>query len=163
MKQYELTVLIHPDLEMNLQPALDKIKKIVDTAGGKIVSENNEGKRRLAYAVEKQEFAIFYEYVLDLPADGPAKIDREFAIADEVIRHLLVKVDPRKAKFEAKRKEREERAKASEEAEAADGAEASDEAKASSEAEAADEAKAEDAAKDAKTESADAADEKSED
>lgn len=115
MKQYELTVLIHPDLEMNLQPALDKIKKIVDAAGGEIVSENNEGKRRLAYAIEKQEFAIYYEYVLNLPADGPAKIDREFAIADEVIRHLLVKVDPKKAKFEAKRKEREERAKALEE------------------------------------------------
>ena len=28
MRQYELTVLIHPDLEMNLQPALDKIGKI---------------------------------------------------------------------------------------------------------------------------------------
>lgn len=126
MKQYELTVLIHPDLEMNLQPALDKVKKIVETAGGEIVSEENEGKRRLAYAIKKQEFAIYYEYVLELPADGPAKVDREFAITDEVIRHLLVKADPKKAKLEAKRKEREEHAKASEEkaAEAGDAAEA---------------------------------------
>ena len=31
MRQYELTVLIHPDLEMNLQPALDKIAKIMES------------------------------------------------------------------------------------------------------------------------------------
>ena len=30
MKDYELTVLFHPDLEMNLDPALDKVKKIME-------------------------------------------------------------------------------------------------------------------------------------
>ena len=39
MKQYELTVLIHPDLEMNLTPALDKIKKLIESHDGKIVKK----------------------------------------------------------------------------------------------------------------------------
>ena len=30
MKEYELSVLFHPDLEMNLDPALDKIKNVGD-------------------------------------------------------------------------------------------------------------------------------------
>ena len=41
MKQYELTVLIHPDLEMNLTPALDKINKLIESQNGKIVKETN--------------------------------------------------------------------------------------------------------------------------
>ena len=55
MRQYELTVLIHPDLEMNLQPALDKIGKIVESVGGKITKEVNEGKKRLASKVKTNE------------------------------------------------------------------------------------------------------------
>lgn len=108
MRQYELTVLIHPDLEMNLQPALDKVKKIVDDAGGKITKEANEGKKRLAYKIAKQEFAIYYYFELDLPDDNKMakKVASNLDIADEIIRYLLVKVDENRLKMEAKRKER---------------------------------------------------------
>ena len=112
MRQYELTVLIHPDLEMNLQPALDKIKKIIESAGGKITKETNEGKKRLAYKIAKQEFAVYYYYELDLPNDSGAakKITDSLDIADEVIRHLLIIVDDnrRKAKERKAQKEKEE-------------------------------------------------------
>ncbi|MBQ8984468.1 30S ribosomal protein S6 [Candidatus Saccharibacteria bacterium] len=108
MRQYELTVLIHPDLEMNIQPALDKIKKIVEDAGGKITKETNEGKKRLGYRIAKQDFAVYYYYELEL-SDGKGvakKISDNLDIADEVIRYLLVKVDENRLKIEAKRKER---------------------------------------------------------
>ena len=62
MKQYELTVLIHPDLEMNLTPALDKISKLIESQNGKIVKETNEGKKRLAYSINKQDYAVYYFY-----------------------------------------------------------------------------------------------------
>ena len=44
MKDYELSVLFHPDLEMNLDPALDKVKKTLESAGAKITKEENDGK-----------------------------------------------------------------------------------------------------------------------
>ena len=58
MKYYELTVLFHPDLEMNLDPAIDKVKKLIESNGGKITKEENDGKKRLAYSINNQEFAI---------------------------------------------------------------------------------------------------------
>ena len=106
MKNYELTVLIHPDLEMNLEPALDKVKKLIESNGGKIVKEENDGKKRLAYSVAGQDFAVYYFYELELPADAPAKISSVLNITDEVIRYLLVTVDERKLKMEAKRASR---------------------------------------------------------
>ena len=120
MKNYELTVLFHPDLEMNLDPALDKVKKIIETSGGKIVKEENDGKKRLAYSLAGQDFAVYYFYELELPAEAPAKISSVLNITDEVIRYLLVTVDERKAKMEARRKERkgsEEEAEETEETE----------------------------------------------
>ncbi|MDO4759241.1 MAG: 30S ribosomal protein S6 [Candidatus Saccharibacteria bacterium] len=104
MKQYELTVLIHPDLEMNLTPATDKVQKLIESHGGKIIKETNEGKKRLAYSINKQDFAIYYLYELELPAPAPAKISSVLNITDEVLRYLLVTVDERKAKLAAKRK-----------------------------------------------------------
>lgn len=114
MKQYELTVLFHPDLEMNLAPATDKIKKLIEDNGGKITKETNEGKKRLAYQVAGHEFAVYYSYELDLPAVAPAKISAVLNITDEVLRYLLVVVDERRAKMEAKRKERAEQEKEAE-------------------------------------------------
>lgn len=107
MKNYELTVLIHPDLEMNLEPALDKIKRLIESNKGKITKESNEGKKRLAYSIAGQDFAVYYYYELELPAAAPAKISSALNITDEVLRYLLVTVDERKIKLAAKRAERE--------------------------------------------------------
>ena len=38
MKNYELSVLIHPDLEANLETALTKVRGIITEAGGEIVN-----------------------------------------------------------------------------------------------------------------------------
>ena len=93
MKEYELTILIHPDLEMNLDPALDKVKSLIDSNKGKITSEDDWGKKKLAYPIKKQEFAVYRFYTLELLAEAPAKISSVLTITDEVLRYLLVKKD----------------------------------------------------------------------
>ena len=112
MKNYELTVLIHPDLEMNLDTATNKIKDLIAKNGGKITKEENDGKKRLAYPIQGQDFAVYYYYELELPAEAPAKISATLNITDEVLRHLLVTVDERKLKYEAKQAARRPRARA---------------------------------------------------
>lgn len=102
MKDYELTVLAHPDLEMNPDPALDKVRKTIEQFGGKIIKEENEGKKRLAYKIGKQDFALYYYFDVSLPSDAPSKISSTLNITDEVLRHLLVRVDERKVKLAAK-------------------------------------------------------------
>ena len=104
MKDYELTVLFHPDLEMNIDPAMDKVKKIITSAGGKIIKEEDDGKKRLAYSINGQDFAIYYYFDVELPAEAPAKISSSLNINDEVLRYLLVRVDARKAKLAARKK-----------------------------------------------------------
>lgn len=108
MKEYELTVLIHPDLETDTSVAHKKIEKIISDNGGKIVSEEDDEKRRLAYEIRKCNFAIYHYYELELPAEAPAKISAVLNISDEVLRYLLVSKDPRKAKAVAKKAERAE-------------------------------------------------------
>ena len=105
-KQYDLTVMFHPDLEMNLQPALDKVKKMIEDNGGKILSEENEGKKRLTYKIKGQEFAVFYFYEIDMPEDGVKKMTNTMDITDEIVRHMVVSFDERKLAMEERRKAR---------------------------------------------------------
>ena len=117
MKDYELTVLVHPDLEMNPDPALDKVRKAITSAGGKITKEEDEGKKRLSYKIGNQDFALYYYFDVALPSDAPSKISSNLNIADEILRHLLVRVDERKAKLAAKRAEAEAKAEKADKAE----------------------------------------------
>lgn len=93
MKEYELTVLIHPDLETDLETPLAKVRDIITTAGGTIVREDNWGKKKLAYPIKREEFAVYVYMDVELPADAPLKISNTFNITDEVLRYLLVTAD----------------------------------------------------------------------
>ncbi|MFY9228320.1 MAG: 30S ribosomal protein S6 [Candidatus Microsaccharimonas sp.] len=93
MKEYELTVLIHPDLEADLETPLNKVRDIIKNAGGKIIREDNWGKKKLAYAIRREEFGIYVYMDVELPADAPLKISNTFNITDEVLRYLLVTVN----------------------------------------------------------------------
>lgn len=112
MREYELTVLIHPDLEADLESALTTVRDIVTSNKGKVTSEDNWGKKRLAYRIAKEDFAVYVFMEVELPADAVAKVDSTLNITDSVLRHLLVSVDPKAkaaaAEAEAKKSEESE-------------------------------------------------------
>lgn len=93
MEQYEIAVLYHPELEANLDAASAKLTKLFKDNGGKLVSTDNWGKRKLAYPIKRQESAVYVFYTVELPAEAPRVIDRTLNITDEVIRFLIVKPD----------------------------------------------------------------------
>lgn len=93
MKEYELTVLVHPDLDAEMDKALDKVRALVASNGGEITKEDNWGKKRLAYPINRQDFAVYVYFEVKLPAEAPLKISNVLNITDEVMRYLLVKFD----------------------------------------------------------------------
>lgn len=95
MREYELTVLIHPDLEADLETPLGVVRDIITNNKGTITSEDNWGKKRLAYRIAKEDFAVYVHMEIQLPAASVAKVDSTLNITDSVLRHLLVSVDPK--------------------------------------------------------------------
>ena len=104
MKEYELTVLIHPDLEVDIESPIAKLRALVKSNGGEVIKEDIWGKKKLAYRVKNQDFAVYAYFELSLPAEAPLKISNTLNISDEVLRYLLVTADlkGRKALEEAK-------------------------------------------------------------
>lgn len=99
MRKYELTVLIRPDLESDIEAPINKVRDIVKKAGGEIKKEDNWGKKKLAYKIRKEDFAIYVCMDIVLPADAPLKISNTLNITEEVLRYLLVLADEKTQKL----------------------------------------------------------------
>lgn len=93
MDQYEIAVLYHPDLEVDLSKAEDRVKKIITDNAGKVTAEDNWGKRKLAYSIKGNEHAIYVFYTVEMPGASVQKIETTLNITDEVIRFLITKPD----------------------------------------------------------------------
>lgn len=105
--QYEIAVLYHPGLEIDLEKGSSKVEKIFTDNGGKITNVDNWGKRKLAYPIKGQEFGIYVFYTVEMDGVGVQKINDTLNITDEVIRFLITKPDLKKiAKAEALKAEK---------------------------------------------------------
>lgn len=94
MRDYELVVLYHPDLEIDLDKALKKVEGVIKNSGGKVLFSDNWGKRRLAYTIKKQDYAIYVYYEIQLDAAAIGKLEGLLNITDEVVRYLVSKPTP---------------------------------------------------------------------
>lgn len=111
MAQYEIAVLYHPSLEVDLSKAEDRVVKVFTDNGGNVVATDNWGKRKLAYPIKKNEHAIYVFYAVEMPGESVAKVESILNITDEVIRFLITKPDLKAiAKAEAAKKLKEEQA-----------------------------------------------------
>ena len=111
LNQYEIAVLYHPDLEVDLSKAEDRVKKIVTDNGGKVAATDNWGKRKLAYDIKGNEHAVYVFYTVELPGAAVQPIEAALNITDEVIRFLITRPDLKAiAKAEAAKVEKAEQA-----------------------------------------------------
>ena len=94
MRAYELMVILDGDLDDT--PARAWIKTITDAvtrAGGRIHGKPDWwGRRQFAYPINKKDYG--YYVVFDLLAPGGAldELERSFRIADDVVRHKLIRL-----------------------------------------------------------------------
>jgi small subunit ribosomal protein S6 len=92
-RTYELVVLLHPDLEIDVEAPIKKIENIVKANGGSVVKHDNWGKKRLAYRVNKQDFAVYVYFEVKVDPSKVRDIENTLLITEEVLRHMLVSHD----------------------------------------------------------------------
>lgn len=96
MAQYEIAVLFDQGLEIDLEKATAKVEKIITDNKGKITNTDNWGKRKLAYPINNQDFAIYVFYTVEMLGEAVQKINDTLNITDEVVRFLITKPDLKK-------------------------------------------------------------------
>ena len=93
MRNYELVVIIQPDLdETAFNEAVDRVKSWVDEAGGKVAKVDVWGKRKLAYLIQKQREGQYVLLNISLPPEATRELERSIRFLEPVMRHMLTAV-----------------------------------------------------------------------
>ena len=93
--KYELIFIVKPDLEESLINGVNEsIKKSLTEKKAKIVEEKAWGQKELAYEINKYKTGYyFYFLVEDKDAKAVKEFDRVALINENIIRHIVVKVE----------------------------------------------------------------------
>jgi small subunit ribosomal protein S6 len=94
VRQYELIYITPPETtEEALAELHQQVQAVVDRFSGTIEKTENWGRRKLAYEIAGHRDGVYVLEVINGPAALTAELDRRLRVFDNVIRHMVVRVD----------------------------------------------------------------------
>ena len=99
MRRYELMLVLRPDVaDDRSQAVVDRTTRQVVAAGGQIIKVAPWGRRRLAYPIDRHREGSYHIILFEAPSDAIAELEHTLLITEEVLRHLITRVErPTKA------------------------------------------------------------------
>jgi len=96
VRQYELMVILDPDLEeRTVAPSLDHYLSLVTKDGGTVDSVDIWGRRRMAYEIEKKAEGIYAVVELHAEPATVKELDRQLGLNESVLRTKVIRPDAR--------------------------------------------------------------------
>ena len=90
MKNYELMVIFKPNLDADeVSKVIEKMDSTVNDLGGKVVSVDKTGRKKLAYDIAGNRDGFFSTIILSLPENQVSEFKRQLNINENVIRTML--------------------------------------------------------------------------
>lgn len=92
--KYEIMFIVRPDLEEDkIKEVFKKFETVLADNGAKILSSKEMGQKELAYEIKKHKSG--YYFLINVESDSKAidEFDRLALISEEVIRHMVIKLD----------------------------------------------------------------------
>ena len=98
MIKYESMYILKPDMEEEKKDALVKrFSDIVEKSGGKVEKIDEWGKKRLAYPIQFINDGYYVLMTFEAEPTLPAELERNYKIADDVLRYIVINLEEQKA------------------------------------------------------------------
>jgi len=94
LRDYELVIVVSPEVTDEAVPStVERVQQFVAEQGGEVKEVTPWGRRRLAYPIERHREGSYVVAQLSLDPQRLRALDENLRLADDVIRHLLVKIE----------------------------------------------------------------------
>lgn len=91
---YESTFICSPDLPPEkVEELTEKVKKMIETAGGTLKLVQQLGKKKLAYPIKKFRDGTYVYMELTGPGNMIHTLENFYKVHDTIIRYLTVKIE----------------------------------------------------------------------
>ena len=93
MRAYEIMVIVDAQLDdQEIGAVIDRGAQQIEAAGGRIAKLDRWGRRRLAYEINHKSEGYYAVYEVIGGHSAIEGVDRSFRLADEVIRHKVLRL-----------------------------------------------------------------------
>lgn len=94
MKKYEIMFIVKTTTdEATVKQTASSLKSIITDMNGKLFDEKEMGRRDLAYPIKKEISGFYYVFNCVATAEAIAEFDRKARLNENVLRHLIIKLD----------------------------------------------------------------------
>jgi small subunit ribosomal protein S6 len=106
-RQYELVYILPPDTtDQQVTELHGQVEQVVARMNGQIEKNENWGRRRMAYEIGHHKEGVYILDVINGSGELMKELDRRLKVMDQVIRHMVVRVDEEKRVVERTRTKR---------------------------------------------------------
>jgi small subunit ribosomal protein S6 len=96
-RQYELVYILPPETtEQQVTDLHGQVEAVVQRMNGQIEKTENWGRKRLAYEIGHNKEGVYVLDVINGTGELMKELDRRLKVMDQVIRHMVVRVDEEK-------------------------------------------------------------------
>ena len=94
MNHYETVYIIHPAIqEGRLNDITTKVHNKISKLKGEILYIENWGKKKLAYAIDKQKYGTYIMCQYTLDGQAVEEISQDLELNSNILRYLISKID----------------------------------------------------------------------
>ena len=91
MKNYEALFVLRPDQEESIKKVTALITDSIKKNKGKILKEDNWGKRTLAYPIEKHREGVYYKLNFSIGSLLIETLNKAYKLNSGILRTLIIK------------------------------------------------------------------------
>jgi len=94
VRRYELMLVFRPDApDDRIAAIIDRTTRQITAAGGQIIKVAPWGRRRLAYPIDRYREGSYHIILFQAPGDAIVELEHGLLITEEVLRHLVTRVE----------------------------------------------------------------------
>ena len=110
MRKYELLFITHADYEEEkVASVIQKYQTVITNGKGTVKSSEKWGKRRLAYEIDEMREGLYILMAFDAERDVSLELDRLLKIDQDIVRHMVSRLDHPRHKISPRKPLREMR------------------------------------------------------
>jgi len=94
VREYELMCVLDPELDdAGLEAQNKRLKTLITSRGGDVLSMEPWGRRRLSYPIKGLRDGIYLVARFQMQPEEAEALDRGLRLTESVVRHLVVRPD----------------------------------------------------------------------
>ena len=94
MTNYEIMFIVKATMESDqVKATAEALKNIITSEGGKVSEFKELGEKKLAYPIKKELNGYYFVMQVEATAEAEAEFNRKASLNENVLRHLIIKLD----------------------------------------------------------------------